>query len=146
MSKLFSVLFFATILTACGNSNNQPVANTYGYNQNGYASQGGLCPQQVALDWNQLVAARCNNGTGPGNTVCARGVEAFMQRDQAYVQGVGCSIVTAQTQWGPGADWRGQQSFQINMPILQSILTQNGGPSSFSLQPGQVGTGQPGGF
>jgi hypothetical protein len=141
MLKVFSVLFLATLLTACGNGsgNDQPAVNSYGYGQNSIASQGDFCPQQVAFDWNNLIAGPCNNGlVGPGNSVCSRGVEAFIQRNQVYVQGSGCALATAQTQWCPGYNWRAQQTFQVNMPILQSILTQNGGPSSFPVN------GQPG--
>ena len=154
-TKLLSALFLATILTACGNGNNndQPVVGTYGYNQNGYAGQS-TCPQQVAIDWNQLVASRCNNGTGPGNQVCARGVEAFIARDQAYLQGPGCTMATAQLHWCPGENWRSQNTFEVNMGILQSILTQNGGPGSYpvngqqgyGVQPGQQGQGYGNGY
>ena len=103
---------------------------------------GNICPSQVALDWNSLVAAPCNNSSGPGDTYCGRGVEAFIARDQAFVQGPGCALATGQTQWCPGNNWRGQQYFQVNMPILQSILTQNGGPGSYPVG----GQGYPGGY
>ncbi|MGZ3703443.1 MAG: hypothetical protein ACXWSD_16875 [Bdellovibrionota bacterium] len=143
MSKklsIASILFLTSLLAACGNGNNdQPVVGTYAYNG---VSYGGQCSPQVALDWNRLVASRCNNGfQGPGNHECSSGVEEFIARDQGALQGPGCALVTAQTQWCPGENWRSQQTFQVNMPILQSILTQNGGPSSFPVNGGGFGGG-----
>lgn len=155
MSKLFSVLFLATILTACGNGNNdQPAATTYGYNQNGIASQGGTCPGPVVMDWIQLVASSCGSRNGqPVNGACSRGIDEFRRRDEQYLQGVGCSIPVAQMQWCPNG-MNGQATFQLNDAVLQGISTQNG-PGTFPLNgqqgpynavPGQVGVGQPNGF
>jgi hypothetical protein len=150
--KIFSVLFLATILTACGNGNNdQQVAGTYGYTQNGAAN--GTCPPQVASDWNQLVAGRCNAAYNEGNQ-CARGLEEFVVRNQQFVQGAGCSISTAQVHWCPGANWRQQNTFQVNQQTLQTMLTAAGGAyplygqqQGYPVQPGQQGQGYgPNGF
>jgi hypothetical protein len=138
-TKLLSVLFLATILTACGNGNNndQQAVGTYGYSQNGVSGQGGTCPQQTSSDWNQLVAGRCNNVTGQGDQGCAQGLQFFIQRNQQFVQGAGCSIATSQAQWCPGNNWRGQSTFQVNQQILQTMLTQVG--SAYPLYNQQQG-------
>ena len=135
MSKLFILASFTLLLTACANGNDSPVANSYGYNQNVYSPvQNGLCPPRVAMDWNNFVAALCNQSQDFGGA-CARGVELFLQNDQFYLQGPGCALVTDQVAWCP-ADWRGQQSFRVNIPVLQSILTQRGGPEAYPTNGG----------
>jgi hypothetical protein len=132
VSKLFLIAFASLALQACGNGNETPAVTSYGYGQNGYGyNQNGLCPPSVARDWNNFVAAPCNQSQEFGGA-CARGVEFFIQRDQAFLQGPGCTLVTNQLRWCPG-DMNGAQTFQVNIPVLQSILTQRGGPGSFPV-------------
>ena len=119
MSKIIFLLS-AFLFVACGSDNNQPAVATYAYTQNGVGNNR-LCPPQTAEDWNRLVASRCNSPQGEeGARWCYWGAREFQQRNSAYIQGPGCAIAVAQTQWCPGDNWRGQQFYQINEPILQS--------------------------
>lgn len=142
MTKNFALVFCVALLaTACGSGNDNAPVTTGVYSQGAYGgagpASGGYCPPQVTQDWNQLVAAPCSGANGPGSTYCARGIEEMIARDQAYLQGPGCTIYTNQVRWCPGDNWRSQQGFQVNMPILQSLLTQYGGPSSVPVNGGR---------
>lgn len=137
MTKIFFALSLATLLTACGNGNNdQQAVGTYGYGQNAYGN-GSTCSAQVAMDWNALIASRCGARNGqPMNDSCAQGVAIFRQRNAGAIQGVGCAVATQQMQWCPGDNWRGQNTFQINEGVLNAISTQNG-PGSWPANGGQ---------
>jgi len=144
MTKIFFILSLASLLTACGNGNNdQAVVGTYGYGQNGYSTPGS-CPASTALDWNALIASRCGNRNGQAiNDGCSQGVAIFRQRNAAAIQGPGCAVATTQMQWCPGNNGQGQSSFQINEGVLNAISTQNG-PGSWPANGGQVMPGQGG--
>ena len=116
----FILISFGFFITACGGESGAPLVSTYALSQNPPVSSN-LCPSQTALDWNRLVASRCNHPEGEeGARFCYWGAREFEQRNFAYIQGPGCAIAVAQMQGGPGNSWQGQQFYQINEPILQS--------------------------
>lgn len=130
-----SLALLAMALTGCGTDNNQPVVGTYGYVQNGGINGHNICPGQVVQDWENLVAIPCSTATGPGS-YCGQGIQMMIQRDGAFIQGPGCGIPTASTRWCPGDNWRGQAYFDININVLQALLTRFGGPGSYPLNNG----------
>lgn len=147
-----SVLSLGLVACGNGNDNNAPVytGGAYGYN-----AYGNLCPSQVAVDWNNLIASRCNIAppqyTGGYRqdyerqaAQCVWGAKQF----QMQYPGINCqfSVADQGIQWCPGDNWRSQQYFEINDGVIQSIYTKFGFAASLpqNFNPNQFGPGWPG--